>query len=118
MQHVVKEMLDHYGCSLFSLLVAFGPCIGSDCYEVGMDVRRGFEEAALSLEVFRSHPKIGGKYFLDLKQANLLQLVELGVKRERMFSVDCCSHCCENFPSYRGHRGKEARSINFIGLKS
>lgn len=115
-QQALKGMEDHYGCQLSSLLVAFGPCIGQECYEVGQEVRKGFEEAGFPLEVFRPHPEKKGKYFLDLKGANLLQLLSLGVKRKNIFTFDFCSHCSNLLPSFRRDGKRAGRMLSFIGM--
>ena len=116
-QRVLEGMEDHYRGQLDSLLVALGPSIGPECYEVGQDVRQGFEEADLPLLVFRPHPVKKDKYFLDLREANLLQLLGLGVKRENIFTVDSCTHCSNFLPSYRRDGKKSGRMLSFIGMK-
>lgn len=115
-QQALKGMEDHYSCQLSSLLVALGPSIGAECYEVGRDVRKGFEDAGLPLEVFRPHPAKEDKYFLDLREANLLQLLSLGVKRENIFNIDLCTHCQNLFPSFRRDGKKAGRMLSFIGM--
>jgi len=115
-QRALKSMEDHYGCELPSLLVALGPSIGPECYEVGRDVQQGFKEAGLPLEVFRPHPARKDKYFLDLKEANLLQLLSQGVKRENVFTVDLCTRCSNLFPSFRRDGKKAGRMLSFIGM--
>lgn len=115
-QHVVKALKRYYGCSPPSLFVAMGPHIGKECYEVGGEVMKSFEEAGLSLDFFYPHPQQKGKYFFDLKKANVSQLLSLGIKKENIFPLDFCSHCRPDFPSYR-RDGKEAgRVLSFIGM--
>ncbi len=115
-QRVLKGMESHYHGQLSSLLVALGPSIGPECYEVGQDVRQGFEEADLPLKVFRPNPEKEGKYFLDLREANLLQLLSLGVRRENIFTVDFCTHCSNFLPSFRRDGKKAGRMLSFIGM--
>jgi YfiH family protein len=115
-QRVLEGIEDHYNGQLGSLLVALGPSIGPECYEVGQDVRQEFKEADLPLEVFRPHPVKDGKYFLDLKEANLLQLLNLGVKRENIFTIDSCTQCSSFLPSFRRDGKKAGRMLSFIGM--
>lgn len=115
-QRTIKGMESHYGCQPSSLLVAFGPCIGPDCYEVGEDVRRSYEKAGLASEIFRNHPSREGKYFLDLRKATRLQLLSLGVKKENLYGIDSCSHCCDFLPSYRRDGKSKTRMESFIGM--
>lgn len=113
-QSVVRSIKEHYGINPSSLLVALGPCIGPECYEVGEDVRQSFDQEGLSLDIFTPHPRHKGKYLLDLRAANLMQLLSLGVKRENIFSVDFCSHCSVAHPSWRRDSEKESRMLSFI----
>jgi len=116
LQRVIQRMKEHYGCRSSSLLVAMGPCIGHECYEVGEDVFQIFKEENHSREFFRPHPLRRRKYFLDLKGANLLQMVSCGVNEKNILSIDSCTHCDENFPSFRRDKNKAGRMLSFIGM--
>lgn len=115
-QKLIKVMNSHYGCQTSSLLLATGPCVELACYEVGKDVKESFMEGGHSQEFFRKHPLQEGKYFFDLRGANLSQMIELGVKRENVFSVDVCTFCHENLASYRREKKGAGRMLSFIGL--
>jgi len=115
-QKAVKKLEEHYACKPSSLLVAMGPSIGNNCYEVGEDVRRSFEKEALSMDAFQSKPLYKGKYALDLKKSNSLQLMDLGVNRKNIFSINSCTHCSKHLSSYRRDRKKAGRMLSFIGL--
>lgn len=112
----VRALERRYGCSTPSLLVAMGPCIGRDCYEVGEDVVRLYREAGVPLNFFRIHPERPSQYLFDLRAANLSQLLDLGVKKANIFSVDVCSHCRLDFPSYRRDGKSAGRMLSFIGM--
>jgi len=116
-QRVVQNLLDHYGCSISSLLVGMGPCIEKECYEVGEEVFRDFENEGLSLDSFQPHPYRKGKYFFDLRQENVSQLIDLGVKKSNIQSLNICTHCQSRFSSYRRDRKKAGRMLSFIGMK-
>ncbi len=115
-QGVIQKMKDHYSCQPSSLLVALGPCIGHECYEVGENVYQSFEEEGLSTEFFRDHPRRRGKYLFDLKGANLSQLISLGVEEKNVFFKDMCTHCHESLPSFRRDKDKAGRMLSFIGM--
>jgi YfiH family protein len=115
-QKVVKTMEECYGCDSSTLLVAMGPCIGRSCYEVDEDVKQEFERKGLSLEPFQLHPFQSGKYFLDLKRANGLQLVDVGVSESKISAVDLCTHCEDDLLSYRRDKKSSSRMLSFIGL--
>ena len=117
-QKVVQRLEEHFQCAPSSLLVALGPCIGKDCYEVGQDVLKKFEERRLRPDVFSPHPLRSDKFFLDLQKANRQQLMAEGVEDENIFQVNLCTHCRNDFYSYRRSRQTEDRMLSFIGIKS
>ncbi len=115
-QKVVQGLEIHFGCDSSNVQVAMGPCIGKDCYEVGCDVRQEFESNGLTLETFHPHPFHKGKYSLDLKRANRLQLLDMGVNESNIFAVDLCTHCEDDLLSYRRDKRNSGRMLSFIGL--
>jgi len=117
-QKAIQRMEDQYGCHPSSLLVALGPCIARECYEVGENVYQSFEEEGLSTEFFRNHPLRRKKYLLDLKGANVSQMVSVGVEEKNVFSPDICTHCHESLPSFRRDKDKAGRTLSFIGMSS
>ena len=114
-QEAVFSIKKHYNLEPSSLLIALGPCIGPECYEIGENVRQEFVDAGLSSSVFKHHPYEKGKYFLDLKEANLLQLLEAGVKKNNISNLDFCTHCSSSLPSWRRSQEKTSRMVSFIG---
>jgi YfiH family protein len=116
-QQVIKSLIDQFRCSVSSLLVGMGPCIGRECYEVGEEVLGDFKAGGLSLDSFLAHPDRKGKYCLDLKQANVSQLVELGIQESNIHSLNICTHCQNQFSSYRRDRKKNGRMLSFIGME-
>ncbi len=115
-QRAIEKLKDHYECHPSSLLVALGPCIGSACYEVGEEVHRCFFQGGHPTEFFVNHPGRRGKYFFDLRGANISQMISLGVKKENIFSMDFCTHCFSDFLSYRRDKNKTGRMLSFIGM--
>lgn len=115
-QKVILGMNGHYSCQPSSLLVALGPCIEQECYEVGEDVLQSFEKEGLSTEFFKDHPLREGKYLFDLKGANLSQMSHLGVKEKNVFPTDICTHCHSSIPSFRREKDKAGRMLSFIGM--
>lgn len=115
-QKVIQRMKDDYCCHPASLLVALGPCIRHECYEVGEDVYQSFKQEGLSTEFFRNHPLRRRKYLFDLKRANLSQMVSTGIEEKNVFSVDICTHCHESLPSFRREKDRAGRTLSFIGM--
>lgn len=115
-QKAVQALKSFFDCRPCSLLAALGPAIAGRCYEVGEEVRAGFKVQGLPKEVFSDGAQQEGKYLLDLRRANRLQLLEAGLEEKNIFSTDLCTHCEENLISYRRDRKTKARMLNFIGL--
>jgi len=116
LEKVVLGMKERYGADPGAILVGFGPCIDGGCYEVGEDVRRAFAESDFPASLFRPITGRSGKYLFDLRSANRLQLLKLGVKANNIFSIDICNHCDRKYPSYRRDRDATGRMLTFIGL--
>ncbi len=117
-QKVVERLGEVFGCDPSSLLVAFGPAIGGNCYEVGEDVRKEFKKSGLEGNEFHLHPQRKDKLLLDLRLSNRRQLLEKGIKNSNVFTVDNCTHCESNFFSYRRDGEMKKRMFSFIGLDS
>jgi len=115
-QKVIQRMKSHYGCHPSSLLVALGPCIESECYEVGENVYQCFENGGLSTEFFKKHPLRKGKYLFDLRGANLYQMINIGIEEKNIFSIGLCTHCHESLLSFRRDNEKAGRMLSFIGM--
>jgi YfiH family protein len=113
---VIRVFKEEFRCAPASLLAAMGPAIGPDCYEVGEDVVEEFDGSQ------RGAPSCflplgSGKYLLNLRRANRIQLEGEGIPSEQIFSLDVCTHCHPQFYSYRRNRQECGRLINFIGRK-
>jgi len=112
-QETVAEMARRGG-KVAAIRAALGPAIQGRCYEVGPDV---FEAGR---EGFRRyfHPSEAGKWHLDIPGANQAQLLEMGVKFEKIDRIDLCTHCRPDlFHSYRRDgigTGKMVSSIQLI----
>jgi hypothetical protein len=118
LEKVVLGMRDRYDSDPRALLAAFGPCIGSRCYEVGEDVHRSFAAEESIDFLFCPAPGRRGKYLLDLRKANRIQLLGLGVREKNIFVVDICTHCDKNYLSFRRDKNKTGRMLSFIGMSS
>lgn len=115
-QKVIQRMRDNYGCCPSSLLVALGPCLGRECYEVGEDVFQSYEQGRHSTEFFQNHPIRKNKYLFDLRGSNLSQMISCGVSKKNVYSIDFCTHCQKNLLSFRRDKEKTERMLSFIGM--
>lgn len=95
------------------LLAALGPAIGACCYEVGEELREAFGPQGAGF--FRPGPR--GRPHLDVRAANERQLLELGVRPERLAQVADCTHCqAERYHSYRRDGRGAGRMLSFVGF--
>ena len=118
LEKVILGMKERHGADPAAILTAFGPCIREDCYEVGRDVRRAFAASGFPASLFRPVTGRSGKYLFDLRSANRLQLLKLGVKAKNIYSIDLCTHCDPKYPSYRRDKDECGRMLTFIGLSA
>jgi purine-nucleoside/S-methyl-5'-thioadenosine phosphorylase / adenosine deaminase len=109
------EALAARGSRTDEVLVALGPGIGPCCYEVGDELRSAFGAGAEAF--FR--PGRNGRPHLDVRAANVRQLVEAGARPERLFHVPDCTRCREDlYYSYRRDGKGAGRMISFIGFEA
>ena len=114
----VRAMGDAFGTRPGELLCAIGPSICRDCYEVGEDVAGQFlREFAQADEAVVSMAG-GGKYRLDLWEANRQVLLCAGVRPEHIQTTDICT-CCNphNLFSHRYTRGRRGNLGAFLMLR-
>jgi polyphenol oxidase len=101
----VRALGAEFGARPEDLRVALGPAIGACCFEVGAEVVRAFEAAALggAADVVMPSPRgVAGKWHVDLKAANRLLLEREGVRSDAIdVGTDCTHHDRARFFSYR-----------------
>jgi YfiH family protein len=111
---IVNEALrvlgEEFSSSPEDLIACIGPSARSCCYEVGGEVASKFPEEYIRA---KSH----GKFFLDLPGFSKRQLVEFGVKEERIEESGKCTICTLGlFHSHRRGGGRSGRMMGVIGL--
>jgi YfiH family protein len=107
--------LGEYGASAERLFASIGPAIGACCYEVGKEVRAAFPERIAGAEgVFVERE---GRLFLDLVRAAELQLLDSGVRSDRISTAGVCTSCRNDlFFSYRREGKAAGRTAGVIAL--
>lgn len=121
-QVTIQKMKSAFGCQPSDLLVAIGPHICKDCYEVGQDVfeefSHGFAPAEMEKIFVRKNQE---KYLLNLEEAVRLILLECGVAPENIFSAGVCTLHSQiesySFCSYRRTKSKTERMLTAIMMK-
>lgn len=117
-QKTLKVMHDTYGTEAKDVLVAIGPSICFDCYEISKEV------ADLFLENFSDefgqkilYDKGNGKYQLDLWLTNKLMLQEVGVLEENIQISNICTNCNHSLLfSHRASGGKRGNLAAFLAI--
>lgn len=106
------KMQDEFGTRPQDCLIGIAPSIGSCCYEVGGEVvdkcKVAFPDNHGELLIERD-----GKIFFDLRGANVLQLLEVGVPEE---NIDVSLHCtCCESSWYFSYRAAQKQGLDRTG---
>ncbi len=105
-QAALRAMGERYGTRPEDVHAAIGPGIGPCCYEVGPEVAAEF-----------GLPR-NGPVKLDLAEINRRQLIEAGLKPERVAAAGLCTRCHEaEFHSFRRDRERAGRMYSVIGIR-
>ena len=107
-QKTVIAMQTHFGTNPQQCLVGIAPSIGPCCYEVDDVVINRLKGQFDNWEqLVRPHKE---KWYLDLWQANRLQLEQIGVQGKNIVVSKVCTACNkELFFSYRSENGDTGR---------
>lgn len=106
----VRLMQKKFDTRAEDLYIGFGPAMRSCCYVVGREIRSFFPHSTKELD---------GRYYLDLAKENKRQLLEAGVREERVSDCGICTSCKNGeFFSWRKEGDSCGRMISVIMLKS
>jgi hypothetical protein len=95
------------------LVAGVGPGIGPCCYEVGEELRAAFGPSGAPF----FEPGVNGRPHLDLRAANVRQLVAAGLRPEAIHHVADCTRCrADLYCSYRRDGRSAGRMISFVGF--
>lgn len=113
---MVRLMAQRFGTPPEDLLVGIGPAIGPCCFEVGAEVVDAFAHrfGPRDMEALVRR-RSGGKYLLDLPEANRRLLLRAGVAPDHVEVCGLCTYCREDlFFSYRKAGGRTGRHMAVI----
>ena len=122
----VAQMVVHFGSEPAEMYAAIGPGICRDCYEMGDEVYEAFAEQWSREEADRilsKYPAVdaegrdipGGKYHLDLREANLMTLIRAGLRPENIEVSNVCTKCnADVFYSYRARRMENEQAAMMV----
>lgn len=114
----VASMRGAFGTDPADLVAAIGPSIGPDDYEVGDALIEAFQQAGHGAgDLFRWFTQRAGRLHLDLWTANRDQLVDAGLRPERVFTcgLSTLAHA-EVFDSYRAAGDRAGRMAAVIAV--
>ena len=118
-KETIRKMEEQYGSDPKDILVAVGPSICKDCYEVSEDVILEFQKnfkARYWKDLF--YRKENGKYQLDLWKANEIIFKESGILPEHIAVTNVCTHCnSEILYSHRTSGDRRGNLAAFLALK-
>jgi YfiH family protein len=104
-EQTIAIMRKEFGVSPDSLVAFLGPSAGECCYEVGGEVAEVFHPDELE--------RRNGKVFLNLKKANLDQLLACGLRRENIEVSNWCTICTPDlFHSFRRDGNQSGRMMS------
>ncbi len=107
----VGKLMERFGSAPDEILVSIGPGIGPCCYEVGPEVIEQLRDVLPELPS-------SGHARLDLVEANIRLLIDVGVRRDRIFAGAPCTFCTpDEFFSYRRGREEGGRMISAIRIR-
>lgn len=117
----VIEVFRYYGASPEKMLVAFGPSISKEKYEVDPQLASRFIE--VGFKDYVSYPDgMERKPHIDLQGINTERLSRLGVKKENISLHPGCTYSSKTsdgkfiYQSHRRSNGKPGRNYTFIRL--
>ena len=115
----IKKMNSVFNCKPENILVAIGPHICKDCYEVGEDVFQEFSSSFDKDELAKIFvPKNQEKYLLNLQEAVKLTVIKNGVPEKNFFTTDVCTYHSQiegySFCSYRRTKSPTQRMLTAI----
>jgi YfiH family protein len=101
-ERAVADLMQKFGASPRNCIASLGPSACVACYEVGEDVIERYKKEFGYWRKLFSNFKEGGKAHLDVRAANVQQLVFCGFPEDRIHVAPYCTmHQTELFFSYR-----------------
>ena len=117
-QNTVKVLKEKFDCSPKDMLVGIGPSIGPCCYEVGSETIVQIRKAFHDKKGYINNETPDGQGYLNLWEANKMQLVQMGIPERNIEIAQICTHCNHTlFFSYRHQNTETGRFGAGIMLK-
>ena len=113
--HTVRTMMESYGCKPHNIRAGIGPSIGPDHYQVGEEVVEAVQGYFGTVEGLVRRDPADGTAYLDLWQANRLDLERSGIELIELAGIDTAA-CTDEFFSHRAEKGRTGRFGAVIAL--
>ena len=111
---VLEKLKNNFASNLNNCLVAIGPSISKEYYEVDERIINKFEEEFDYLDEFIVY-KGKDRYLLDLPGLNKIMLIKAGILIKNIDLSNICTFSeSDNFYSYRRDKGKTGRMASII----
>ena len=113
----VAAAVREFGCDPADLVAAIGPAIGVCCYQVGDELIDAFIASGVAAEPLGRwfHRDTTGRLRLDLWAANRDQLIEAGIRADRVFTARLCTQTHASIlDSYRVDGANAGRMAGLI----
>jgi YfiH family protein len=122
-ERTIADMMLLHGVNTRDCIAAIGPAACVECYEVGQDVIDRYKSEFGYWRKLLVNFKENGKAHLDIRAANVQQLIFCGFNEDRIHVADYCTmHQNELFFSYRkegkGQPSGVGRLLSVIGKRS
>jgi len=103
-EKAILQMTAHFKSDPEDMYAAIGPGICRDCYEMGDEVYHTFAAEWGTADADRIFSRYtGGRYHLDLREANKMTLMRAGIPDQNIAVSNVCTMCNKDiFYSYRG----------------
>lgn len=114
----VKKMHSMFKSDPSDIEVVIGPSLGFCCFEIGEDIYKLFKNkfgyVGDGVYVKAEHDK----WKLNLNRIISHDLIDSGIKKEKIFNSDVCTKCNnDKFFSFRGDKGKTGSLAAIIQLR-
>ncbi len=104
----VRTMVRAYGCRPEDIQAAVGPAIGPNRYQVGEEVVAAVQTYFGTTDGLIRHDSVDGTAYLNLWEANRLDLLRAGVGRVEVAEL-CTAERTDEFFSHRAEKGRTGR---------
>ena len=117
-QKAIDAMVKQFDTDKQTILAAIGPSIGPCCYKVDEVVIKELGVLGSEFGVAEFIKKQDNAWRLDLKKANFVQMLDIGLLEKNISVENLCTSCRNDmFFSYRADGKVTGRQLNFVMMK-